>query len=361
VSVAVCPTRRFRRVCTTAALVMFLVFSTGTLAQDPRVRVSLKDDQAVWVGQQMVLVVELLAPGYFASAAAFDLPEPAGVLLMPPQNHPVVGNETIDGTLYTVQRHELPAWAMRADAGAIPAFTVRFSYKEQPLDKDETPATVTTTEIPVTVKTPPGAEGLGTVISARNLDIRDVWDPTPGTEPVKAGTAYKRSITFTAPGVPGMLFPVFPAGEIDGLGIYTKHGVQDRSDRGVMVGESVDAVTYVLQSPGTYTLPAANFTWFDPDAGQLITHTFPEQVFEVIANPDQASVPSVGESGDTAAGPLASMDRRTIGWLMLAAVAVLVLALLALNSKVRRRVSGWLTPLRPVHLQPLNPPDRVRR
>jgi hypothetical protein len=154
--------------------------------QDAMVRTSLTGTDSVWVGQRVTLVVELLVPGYFASAASFDLPDPDGVLLLPPVGHPVLGNETIDGTMYTVQRHQLAAWPMRAGEQAIPALTVRVSFKRNPLDSDTVAVSLSTAPSRFAVKLPPGAEPLGTVISARNLRVEDAWSPEPGTDDILA-------------------------------------------------------------------------------------------------------------------------------------------------------------------------------
>ncbi|MGC4017038.1 MAG: hypothetical protein QM755_21375 [Luteolibacter sp.] len=48
-----------------------------------------KTDTAPWVGQKVVIQVELLAPGYFAGAPVFDLPEVPGALLIPPVRLPL--------------------------------------------------------------------------------------------------------------------------------------------------------------------------------------------------------------------------------------------------------------------------------
>jgi hypothetical protein len=141
------------------------VFACGiALAQDARVRAHLRTQDAVWVGQKLTVVIELLAPGYFSSAPSFELPDPQGVLLMPPAEHPVVSNETTDGAIYTIQRHELAAYAMHAGAQSVPTIKVRFAYKSMPLDDKEISATVTTDPLPFKVNLPPGAEGLGQII-----------------------------------------------------------------------------------------------------------------------------------------------------------------------------------------------------
>ncbi|NMQ17880.1 hypothetical protein E4P82_00875 [Candidatus Competibacter phosphatis] len=153
-----------------------------SLAQEAKVRTSLDTQDTIWVGQKVTVVVELLAPGYFSSAASFDLPDPQGVLLLPPMGHPLLSSETIDGTSYTVQRHELSAYPMRAGEQSVPAFSVRFEFTRTPMDTNTIAATLKTDSMPFTVKMPPGAESLGQVISARDLKIEETWRPEPGKE-----------------------------------------------------------------------------------------------------------------------------------------------------------------------------------
>jgi len=117
---------------------------------------------------------------------------------------------------------------------------------------------------------PPGAENLGQVISARDLKIEETWRPEPGKENVMAGAAFTRTITFTAPDVPGMMFPPFPAGQIDGLGIYTKRQLLDQTDGGSLHGERRDVVTYVCKRAGEFTIPATQYTWFDRHSIHLV-------------------------------------------------------------------------------------------
>ena len=107
--------------------------SVLAVAQDSKVRTSIPAQGEVWVGQRVILVVELLAPGYFASAAAFDLPSPPGLIIVPPRGSPVVSSENVDGVAYSVQRHELSLLSSRAGEQTVPSFTVRFHFKHQPV------------------------------------------------------------------------------------------------------------------------------------------------------------------------------------------------------------------------------------
>src|SRR5262245_28106181 len=59
-----------------ALVILFCLFLGSLAAQEAKVRTSLATTGDLWVGQKVVVVVEVLAPGYFASAVSFDLPDP---------------------------------------------------------------------------------------------------------------------------------------------------------------------------------------------------------------------------------------------------------------------------------------------
>jgi hypothetical protein len=319
-------------------------------AQEAQVRARLQNAEPVWVGQQMILDVELLVPGYFASAASFDLPDPGGVLLMPPTHHPVIGTETIEGIEYTVQRHELRAWPMRAGEQTIPSLGVRFAYKRQPLDTAVIPASGTTAPMPFSVKLPPDAEQRGTVVSARELTVEEHWQPEPGEASVKAGMAFTRTVTFRAPGVPGMVFPAFPADPIDGLGVYSTPQLLDEDDGMTLVGVREDRLSYIAKRPGQFSIPATRYTWFDLDSEQLRTVELPARMLTVIANPDLDS------AAHSSAGEQSSPWRR-VG---LVAALLLLSVVAGTRRPLRRLLARIVAPLRPVHLQPLHPRVRTR-
>jgi hypothetical protein len=322
--------------------------STACFAQEPKVRATLDVKDSVFVGQRVTIVVELLAPGLFAGSAAFDLPVTPGMVLVPPRGSPVVGNETIDDVEYTSQRHELSAFAHRTGQQTIPPFTVRFAYKRQPLDKQTVKATVTTASLKFTAQSPPGAENLGGVISAKGLTASEKWTPEPGK--AKVGDAFTRSITFAAPDIPAMAFPPFPAAKIDGLGVYPQSPeVLDSVDRGNLQGRRTDSITYVCQRPGTFEIPAARLSWFDLESKQLQSVDFPARTLVVAANP------ALAVAAD-AADLTADRASRDVPGLRDVAIALgVIVAAIAAVLYCHRRWSRWMAPFRPVHLAPLNP------
>jgi hypothetical protein len=328
------------------AAILLALFPCVAAAQDARVRASVGDKGDLFVGQRLTLTVELLAPGFFAGAPSFDLPDPPGVLLVPPGGRPTVGSEEVDGVSYAVQRHELSVIARRAGPQTIPPLTVRFHFKRNPLDKKTVPATVKTASLTFTAKSPPGAGKLNGIISARGLTAVETWHPEPGK--AKAGDAFTRTVTFAADDVPAMAFPVFPAAKVDGLGVYPKPPeVLDRDTRGQLHGERRDVVTYVCKNPGVFVLPAVRLTWFDLDAKKVRRIDFPARTFDVAPNPAMSAAAAATQ-------PTSDRPSGNFGKLFTAVLGVAVSGVLGIIL-LHRYGERWIAPLRPVHLAPLNP------
>ena len=335
---------RWHLVSVSLAAALWALSPEHSRAQAPKIRASLANQNDAWLGEPRTLVVELLAPGFFAGAPAFDLPDPGGLLIVPPRGSPTLSSEEIDGTSYTAQRHELTIVARRAGTQAIPPLTVRFRYKRQPLDKDSVLATVASEPLAFTVKSPPGAEKLGGIISARGLTVKEDWRPEPVN--AKAGDAFTRTITFSAPDVPAMAFPPIPATEIDGLGIYAAPPeVVDHNDRGGFRGERRDTITYVCKRPGEFVIPAVRLSWFDLDAQKLQTIELSTRTITVAPNPTLAAAPVTSNTR-----PSGEQSLRSLGAFL--AYSAMVALLVAIVYRNWTRLSA---PFRAVPLADLNP------
>lgn len=328
-------------------LLLFLltsfVMASSAVAQMPKVRATL-DKPEYWLGERMQFAIELLVPGYFDGTPVFDLPSSGALLLLPPAGHPVLNTEEIDGTTYTVQRHELSAYARRENVTEIPELKVRLKFKRNPLDQSGEPAELTTPALPIKLKAPAGVASGSTIISTRKLSVVESWTPEPARAIV--GNAFTRTVTFSAPDTPGMAFPPIPASRIDGLSIYRKPpAVNDRDDRGSLTGERVETLTYVCAKPGTFTIPALRFTWFDLESRQLQHVVLPARQVEV------APVFSATQA-EAAARSSRSISARTVIFVVSA-----IAAAMALVVAVRRWWGVIRSPFVAVRLAPLNPPD----
>lgn len=335
------------------------VLGAPALAQDAKINTSFEPDgAALFVGQKGTLIVELLAPGYFAGSPAFDLPNVPGMVIVPPVGSPVIDSRTAEDVSYTVQRHELSVFSHREGEQTVPPFHVRFAFKRAPLDKVAVSADLLTDAVQIQAKSPPGAQGLANLICANQLTVDERWSPKPG--PAKAGDSFTRTITFTAEDIPGMAFPPFPSSAPQGVRTYQKQPeVLDRVERGKITGIRREEITYACQTPGRYEIPAARFTWWDLDDEQLKAVDFPSQVFVVAANPALASAAGGATAGHNSPQPTRVWlpTRWTVFLALLASIAFFGVLLIANRRHWLQRIIGYL---KPVKLAPLNPWDDRR-
>jgi hypothetical protein len=333
----------------TFLIALFSLCSGSLFAQQPAVRSTGPEKEEIWVGQRAKIVIELLVPGFFSGAPAFDLPAVADILLIPPEERPILSSEAIQGVSYTVQRYELLVFARRAGQHEIPPFAIRLKYKRAPLDKESLKASVLTPPVQFLVLAPPGAENLAGILSSDAVTCTDKWQPE--STKAKVGEAFTRTVTFSASNIPAMVFPPFPISEIDGIGTYGKPPVlNDRSERGVMRGERRDTITYICQRPGRFVIPAVQLTWWDLKKRQLQTIVVPPRVLEVAPNP-ALSTPVVAEADSRS-------SKLTPARVILSGLAIFVIATIVWRTwPFWRRV---LAQFRPTHLVPLNPSDVLR-
>jgi hypothetical protein len=182
-------------------------------AEPALLRASVAKPGPVLVGEHVTMIVELLTVTTFASTPVFELPKIPGAILMQLEERPVLGTEEIDGETYTVQRHELALFVMRPGVAQISPFTVRFEssrrFGEKPIEYH-----LTTPALQVEARMPPGAENYPGLVATRELHVEQVWHPQP--RKARVGDAFTRTVTLTAPDLPGMVFPPLPLAEVEG-------------------------------------------------------------------------------------------------------------------------------------------------
>jgi len=312
---------------------VFLLFSVRALAEVAPVTVRMAAPKA-WVGQRATLYIELRAPGSFVGTANFELPQIPGTLLMKIGN-PVVLSRDIEGASWFIQTHEFALFSQKAGVLEVPAFPVTFSRLEGFVGA-ATEVKAKTSTATIEIQRPPGSEQIGFLVTTESLEVTEAWDSPPG--PSKVGAMFKRTIVQRAPNLTGMALAPAPTTAADGIKVYPGNAeTNDKLERGDFLGERRETITYLLQKPGTLSLPALTYVWWNPKTQTLEFKTLPAVTFEVAAPP-------------AASSPVANVAaRRTWPWVLAAALLV------GLSVWQGRRVAGWATRF----WKKLNPPDRV--
>ncbi len=280
--------------CRSTTLVLLLLMSFARPAESAgfkpaTVRVK---DQTYWVGQRVPLFVELRAEGSFSGAASFSLPKIPRVVILK-IGDPVISSEEVDGESVFVQTHEFALFSQQSGTVDVPAFAVRFSHHHGftgPV-KDEA------VQIPassIKIKRPAGSDENAYLVTTSSLKISETWEPQPGS--TQPGAIFHRTIRQEADGVSGMALAPPPESAPAGIRVYLDSPeVSDDTERGAFQGQRIDKITYAMQSPGTWNLPAIKYVWWDPEKQQFGSKTLPAVTFTVPAPPASKTVETDGE------------------------------------------------------------------
>jgi hypothetical protein len=242
------------------------------------------------VGQRLPFVVALRSPGPFDGTASFTLPQIDGTVILK-LGSPTVSSEPIDGEDWFVKRHEFALFSQRDGPLQVPPFAVRFGSRQGFVG----PVSDVEAQVPgfeVAIERPPGTDAKRFLVTTPSLTIEERWQPAPEGE-VKAGAVFKRRITQTAEGLSGMALAPPTTTAPPGMRVYAEAPrVEDSSERGQLVGRRSDTLSYVVQQPGDYRLPAIRYEWWNLEAGQLEAKLLPARSFLAPAPPSQPDAPA---------------------------------------------------------------------
>lgn len=337
-SLALIRMTRLAGVQTTGIIVLLAWMSCWSPAQAQVQPVSVRIPQTTaWVGQRVPLFIELHAKGSFAGTASFNLPQIPSTLIIKIGN-PTVSSEEIEDETWFYQTHEFAVFSQRPGKLEIPSFSVRFANRDgfvgDAHDRNElVPA------VEFEIKRPPGTENLGFLITTESYHVDETWDPVPGV--AKVGDIFKRTITQRATRLSGMALAPASTKVPAGIRVYANDAqTLDQTDRGSLVGTRTETITYLLTQPGTESLPAVKYVWWNPNDDTLESTTLPPVEFIVAPAPSTSSSENVSDSSPTTP------------WFFVWITGALATVLIFLS---RRRIALAIQQM--AHW--LNPPDRI--
>jgi hypothetical protein len=313
-----------------ATLVVLVLAGSAGAAEDIVLRTATNLEEA-WIGQRVLLRVDILTSDGWAQIADVGELEIAGTYVLRTESQGTRLNETIGGTAYTGQRYTLSLYCQRPGKVEIPAVPVTATVKQWGANASETPHELMTPVTAFTCKVPPGAEGIRGLISTTRLEADQSWSSEPDT--TSPGDAISRKVTLLADDVSAMAFPPMLHPELEGIGVYPgEPSVADRTNRGALTSERVETVTYVFEQPGEVELPGIVLPWWDIDDEMLRRIELPGLTLEVVGELVPEPV------AETAATPPDEPRDRVVA---VAAVAVLIAFGLWLGREAGRGFRRW--------------------
>lgn len=250
-------------------------------AQDVLVRTRLDPAQAV-VGQQVRLLVDVMFPGEMGHPPRVATPRVEGAQVLRFESQATTIRDRIGGQAYVGQEFEFDIYPRRAGSLTVPPVTVTL------LDShgDET-GTRTGTQQVLQASVPPGLDASQPIVAADHVTMSQTWQPPSGA--FRPGDTLIRIVTRRVEGVPGMALAdiAFPAP--DGVRVYRDPPtIADHIAHGAVTGERTDRVTYLLEQPGSFALPAVTQQWWNLRTHQAATLIGEGQTLTVAGTPAPA-------------------------------------------------------------------------
>ena len=289
-----------------AGLVMCLLLPFPGRAQDDDVKaaadVNMRQDQEIWAGQQVTINLDIKTTGFSFSDTHFNLPEVEGGFLMQTDSTTIKLTESKDGETWQVLRYPFSLFPQKSGQLTVPPISVRFGSSAG-FGSEKRNFEFETEPLTLSVKLPPGVGENEIVVSTRDFGLEHDWQPE--ADLVKAGDAFTLTVKRRAGDISAMLLPPLPVYRTGGLAAYPQTPqVEDRTNRGDLVGERTDSITWVVETAGSYTIPGIRFKWWDPVRQELQQQVIPGIEFEVAGSPAIDDELLVDGSPEADRGPL---------------------------------------------------------
>ncbi|MCP3688483.1 MAG: protein BatD [Gammaproteobacteria bacterium] len=311
------------------SLVLVLLEFSSVMAADDIVLRSSAVPEKAWLGQRVILRIDVLGRDGWTQITSFEDIKIPGAYIMRTHSQGTRLQETIDGASYSGQRYELSIYPQAAGTIKVPPISVEVSTKGQGADANvrqaRTPAVTILSDIPA------GAEKVRGLISSTQLTAEQNWrllDETP-----QVGDVVERTVNLQAVDISGMAFTPLHHEAIPGVGIYpAQPTVQDSSNRGSLTGSRTEVVTYVFEQAGEVQIPDIEFSWWNLVDNRLEHVTLAGRLMHVIAGP----------GGLTDAGKLPAPQQKRR---YLVPMAIMLLSLVYLvyffRKPLLKRWTGW--------------------
>ena len=336
--------RRLRRLMGLLALIALgaHAYAQGqTQPPDPgpqlRATARMATDTPLTVGGTATLQVDVLTSTWFTQPPELPPLNIPGAMVTGPTGDATLIRDTIDGVPYSGLRFAYLISPTAAGALQVPAIAIRVQAGQA-----KGPLMVQTQPLDVQASGPPGgaAAGSGHLLAATAVNLTQ--QIRYSAQPPSVGDHISRVITVQAQGAQAMLIPPPASPDVPGLKAYRSEPVltQLSDSRGRFLGgQRVDRIDYVVERAGAYALPDVELPWWNLTTKQADRAVLPGERFEAKAGAAYQTPFSIQQD-------LRDLGRQAQvripgGWLLVAAVLIVVALAVWLGGPSWRRITRW--------------------
>lgn len=277
-----------------AGLVLLWFLSGQLMARDARdiselqagghlkVTASLAPAGNIVPGEKVTLSLKIATDSWFSGGTRISLPEVPGLVILQTEQFASNASESRGGKNWVIQRWSLDVYPQRAGEFTLPPFAARVKLNDG--EGAEVEGKVFSPPLDFTVTVPDSLaeleQGAEQWVAAPAFEVRQSFDKS--LDNLRVGDAFEREIIFEASDVLAMMLPAFGAEAIPGLAAYpSPPSLNNSNNRGETRASRSQRISYVVETGGSYQLPARDFFWWDTTSDQLRLLSLPATEFTV--------------------------------------------------------------------------------
>lgn len=288
----------------------------------------LSPSRGIVPGQRVKLTLEVATDTWFTGGTRIDIPEVPGLVILQTDQFASNASETRNGQSWVIQRWTLDVYPQRVGEFTIGALPLQIQVNAG--EDGNIEGKVQSPPQQFSVAIPESLREAEQWVAAPEFRVSQSFDHS--LEGLAVGDAFEQEVKFEASDVLAMMLPGYDTGKQAGLAAYpSPPRLENNNNRGQNLASRSVRISYVVEQPGQYLLPARDYYWWNTQSGKLKLLSLPETRIDV------AGTAPTQHATKTAF----SISPRQ--WLLMAACAAVLIAsaLLARRLLPRLPLSRW--------------------
>lgn len=243
-----------------------------------RIRAWVEPGPTVVTTRQVRYIIEISTPTWFTEGTHVKPLELADAVVKQAGQFATNFVQNEKGNTWSVQQWTFFIYPMKEKTYRIPELPVEVSIAD-PQGENPLSGEVRTPPVRFSAVIPEELKNIKNWVVTSRLTVREHYSVQSDTYEV--GDAIERRIDIKADDLPAMMLPVFTDRAVPGFAVYEDPPkIMDDVNRGQITGRRVERITYFVEKPGTYRIPARIYPWFNTNTGQIEKIELPEKIIQ---------------------------------------------------------------------------------
>ena len=266
-------------------LLLLVLFTVNLFAIEGKIKVFIKNNDAIYTSQKITVSVELLSSAFSITDAKITFPASKKYIVQAPGSAAYLGQEEVEGEDWQMVHYDYEVYALQAGKIEIPSvlvsFTASMGYGQPKKEFD-----LKSDALHFDVQSPAGIKNNKFVLVTDNYALDSQIKPEK--QKLIIGDAVELSITQKANNVPDILLRPIRYTSNAYLRVYDKEPVLKTEVKGKFNVYRTDSFTFVASGEGNVTVPAQEIVWWNSVTEQIQVETTPALSFEILPDPQIA-------------------------------------------------------------------------